>query len=238
MEQKKSNKGLIILVIIFGVIILGLSGFIVYDKLIKRENNKPTTEKDNNSNKSEDNNAEKKEEDNKTEEIKTYDKINYRIEKYTFDGDEWTNLYINEKLFQYPASEGRNYYASVEQLADILIVKVGTVTDLSIYVVNSNGEAIGSFQWAPSSYENLKYTYVTIGYPTGVYSIEGNTITMETEDLFQDPKYIACNAEPDRIVKAKEKFTYLGNGEFSKSEMLEKTTAKEYIEQNNWDCSN
>lgn len=46
MENKNSNKGLIVLVIFLIIIVLGLSSYIVYDKFIKPNSTKETTEKE------------------------------------------------------------------------------------------------------------------------------------------------------------------------------------------------
>lgn len=45
-ESKNNNKGLIILIIIFGLIVLGLGGWMVYDKVINKDEPKPVEEKD------------------------------------------------------------------------------------------------------------------------------------------------------------------------------------------------
>lgn len=221
MEQKKSNKVLIILVIIFGVIILGLSGFIVYDKLIKRENNKPTTEKDNNSNKSKDNNAEKKEEDNKTEEIKKYSYINYKI----LDEERGMSLYVGDKeVFKELA------IIRVDRFADLLIV-MPEAGGSCVTAVNSNGEILGMFGYD-------RYKDLTEGRHAEDYYIEDDTLVIKSESVGHDPITNLCRSDvtPDTIVKATERFKYVGNGDFVKTEVLEKITAKEYLEKYNLKC--
>lgn len=47
--MEKKNTGLIILVVILSLLVLGLGGFIVYDKVINNNNDVKTEEKDNNS---------------------------------------------------------------------------------------------------------------------------------------------------------------------------------------------
>ena len=40
-NNEKSNKGLIILIVVFSLIVLGLGGWMVYDKVINKDEPKP-----------------------------------------------------------------------------------------------------------------------------------------------------------------------------------------------------
>lgn len=104
MEKNKINKALIILVIIFGIIILGLSTFIVYDKVIKKDepikDEKTTEEKTETNNNTNDNVNSNENNNEQSSKINMLDNFNEKdmyvkaanvVYEYTVDGNH--NIY-------------------------------------------------------------------------------------------------------------------------------------------------
>lgn len=102
MEQKKSNKALIILVIVFGIIILGLSTFIVYDKVIKEKDDRTIEENGNDKQDVADNKEEnKKEELTADEKFKIYaDNVKAEMNK-KYNDDDYAYDFVSETSLFY-----------------------------------------------------------------------------------------------------------------------------------------
>ena len=119
----------------------------------------------------------------------------------------------------------------VDRFADLLIVEGSGDGENGILAVNSNGEVLGQFGYD-------RYKDMTEGRHAEDYYIEDDTLVIKSGSVGQDPITNLCRSDvaPDSIAKATERFKYVGNGDFVKTEVLEKITVKEYLEKYNLKC--
>lgn len=141
----------------------------------------------------------------------------------------------------------------VNKVSDIYIVafeymnKTDDAYDLVLYAINKKGKVL----WYEKSKEecskdNNKECLPTVGhhftqefgYKDSKYKINGKKITFVSEASTQDPSWSACSmANKDDYFIAEYEIDYLGNNKFSDLKVKQSITAKEYIKNNNIDCS-
>lgn len=220
MENKRNGLGLGILIWLLVVMIIGLSSFIVYDKLIAKDSKNDNSDKDN----------VKEIEDDSKDEV-SYDKITYDVvtSENTFE------LSINNKKVE---DINGNSIEIIKQVKDALIIKVFNLDYFDYYFVDKNAKIlaviVGSGAEADNNidYQILKLT----GNFTGECSFDTDELLCRSDNVQSEPQYISCNKDENDIVEYVEKINYLGNGKFSKPTIREKITAKEYISNHNILC--
>jgi len=163
MEEKKNNKGLIIVVCVLSVLVLALGGFIVYDKVISKSDENP---KDNNI-----------VENNGTTE--TNNEVGEKVEDCSFtpikgvtialknslnnNGRISSDVYINEKLSS-RVSYNENIVNGCESIdkeeievgSDYLLFRFeGESMYTDFYLFNKNGKFISDFSELRKKYNNI-----------------------------------------------------------------------------------
>ena len=220
MENKKSKLGLGIFIGVLVGIIIGLSGFMIYDKLISNDSkidsaNEDKTNKDN---------------DNITDEI-SYDKITYNV----VTSENAFELSINNKKVE---GINGNSIEVIKQVKDALIVKTFDLDYFNYYFVDKNAKIlakiVGSGEETDNNvdYQILKLT----GNFAGECSFDADDLLCRSDNVQSEPQYISCSKGDSDIVEYVEKINYLGNGKFSNPTIRKKITAKEYISTHNILC--
>jgi len=222
-EKQKSKFGLGILVGVLITLVIGLSAFIIYDKVLNKT----------------DNNTEIKEEirDNQEENKNNEDVVlNYETVRVSED------LYYYKLIVNGKDSGLTGIISDVNKLTDALIFGYSeTTSPTTIYIVDKDAKIVNSFIGNVGyNYKNAKEPYIRTKGTTirNGYTISGNDIYIKSDNLEQDPESVVCNKkdQADYIVQYTEKFTYLGNGKFSDSVVTETTTVKEYMQNENIEC--
>lgn len=223
-EKQKSKFGLGILVGVLITLVIGLSVFIIYDKVLNKENN------DNNEIKEELTDNGKDENQTSNEEVE----LNYETVDISANGLNYNKLIVNGK-----DTKLTGIISDVYKLNDVLVVDISyALSPSSIYIIDKDAKIVNSF--IGNSYTNIQEPYIKTkgGIIREGYTISGNDIYLKSDNLSQDPEAVVCNKkdQADYIVQYTEKFTYLGNGKFSDSVVTETTTVKEYIQNENIEC--
>lgn len=227
-EDVKKKKSSFLLILFLFLIILGLCGYILYDKGII------FNDKDNKSNN--DSNIKDKN-DNKSN-----DKIEYKI---VTDNDSNQKLFVNGNEVVIPIKHEIKEINKVDIIDDILIADIWIPDSTSLFAINKEGKVIW-FEYPAGScnkvYGNACVEVVgdnyaeSFGYEGSYYKINGNKITFVSMYPTQDPEWSVCQLKGDDIFEAEYEVEYLGNDKFSKLKILKSTTADEYIENNHIAC--
>lgn len=147
-ENKKSSKGLIILIIILIICVLGLGGYIVYDKML--DNSNINNEKINQTEKKQNNNYELYASNLKQNISEKYDSnnLNYQYvlseiikdgyEVYLTKENELYIKYYNKELF-----EKYGQYKISNKVLNFYIVSTGQAGGNTLYFINMDG-TVGS----------------------------------------------------------------------------------------------
>ena len=222
--KKKSSIPFVLFLII---IIIGLVGYILYDKgiILKKDTNKSNT----NSN-------------SKKNDTKSNDKLEYKI---VTDADSNQILYVNGNEVEIPIKHEIKEINKVEILDDILIADIWIPDTSSLYAINKDGKVIwyeaqkeicDEYKGACVSVVGDNYTE-SFGYEGSYYKIDGKKIKFVSMYSTQDPEWAVCQLKPNDIFEAEYEVEYLGNDKFSKLKVLQKNTADDYIDKNHIACS-
>ena len=243
--NKKNNKGLVVLIIFLVVVILGLSGYMVYDKFIKKddiskENN--TIINDNTNNTS----------DNLVDmEYKTYDisleklvtnKTDYETNigdfkitlKYLDDNSYKYAIYVNDKYIVDDYAIYADNVLSTATFGDYLIFvnsgKTSIRSDI-VYVISKDGILVNKFY----ELDSIKGMVVS-----GNYSVSGNNliingtrVTNGPAIVYNDNQYDNCESlsQLDSNLPIDVKYTYeIKNGKFELSNKETTKTLKEFMQ--------
>ena len=145
-EQKKNNKVLIVLLVIFGLIIIGLGGYVVYDKFISNTDVEEKDKGNNNNNNNDDNNDNNNDTRPAVSKMNFYDECRDNASKLKVACDKYITL-NNENLSvaivgEYSISDS---FAFVElKINDKSVYKVGRESEFNLPQNSLRG--IESFQ--------------------------------------------------------------------------------------------
>ncbi len=209
----KTNKlWLGILIGVLVSLIMGFSGFMIYNQVMDKNNNT-------------DNGTSSLEEDGFSQEV-TLD--------YTIEGTmPNVKILVNN---QYVDLTGTNIEV-IGKLNDILVIQVASFDLYSYYGIDQNARIVASFIGNGSSSENNANTIELRGNFPGTCVIENNSLVITSDVVASEPTYNSCSKNDDDIVEYTETFNYLGNGNFSDSILTSTMTAREYILNHNINCS-
>jgi len=212
MEEKKNNKGLVWIIIILIILVLGLVGYIVYDKVLVQNK---TISNNNNTN-----TTTKLDSDNKVDnENKKQILVSTEIEQGEYE-DNYKKLIINNKVIDL---DGRDL-DNVMFLDDSHIIATfkGTIEgESTYYVFDSNGKKLYNLDELSS----LKGA-ITVDAHFSDNSLHIETITTPTGDNYRS----LCELNQSDIYSKFEVLNYLGDGKFSKAETITEYTVKEFLE--------
>lgn len=230
MEEKKSNKGLIWLIVILIVLVLGLVGFIVYDKVVL--DNKDSVS-DNN----------------------TISTTNENYEKILYDQD---NILItlrdanDEEFLENNGTSYYNFFFNGREISELKIVDYGLEINCSkydndyifvdhydgriynYYLLDKKGNIIIDFS---------KYSYINSS--EGYYELkllDNKFVMIITIDFGKYYGYDElgvykelCNEfKDDSIVEIQKEIEYLGNGKLGEEKIVSQKTLQEYLESKNY----
>lgn len=225
MEENKGNKlGLGIIIGVLVCLVIGLSAFIIYDKVLSKDKVDDSQQKVP-LNKDDDNQQEVPldKDDNKQQEVT----LDYRIEGTTPN----KKILVNSK---YVDVTGTNIEV-IGKLNDVLVIKVWSFDFYTYYVIDKNASIVSVFAGSGAS-TNYNATYLK-GTFMGECTIENNSLIIKSDIVASEPTFISCSKNDNDIVEYTEKFTYLGNGKFSSSTLVKTTTAQQYRQNNNISCN-
>ena len=220
MEIEKKNKGTLVVIIILSLVIVGLVGYIAYDKGVfaeKKESSQSTESK----------------QEERNDETSKVEKVSYKVKE--------GQLYVNGNATKFYV-----YDRDIYEIDDIIVFAATRkdepgVIDFpeSVYAVNTKGAVIYSFL---GNYEEKGENVIYLK-GKNFYSYHGNfkvvnkNIYITTNNTGQDPEGKACNSNAKDVLVYTEKFTYLGNNRFSGSTITDTIVAKDYITMNKIECS-
>lgn len=210
-QIKKSNKGLILIVIL---ILIGLTGYIVYDKVINKEEKEITTEK-------------KDKQDNKIDD----NKINNKISSYEVKDEENSckRLFINGNETQIFGN-----FDVLKFKSDDYILVEGTINSCENFInghyyivtANKNITAINGTDEIDNS--GIPKVIVT-GKNVRNINVDNNKIVVTSDNGGQDPLNIAESMDnKDMLFEFVDELTYNSNGSFS-LKTIKKTTVEDYL---------
>lgn len=210
-QIKKSNKGLILIVIL---ILIGLTGYIVYDKVINKEEKKITTEK-------------KDKQDNKIDD----NKINNKISSYEVKDEENSckRLFINGNETQIFGN-----FDVLKFKSDDYILVEGTINSCENFInghyyivtANENITAINGTDEIDNS--GIPKVIVT-GKNVRNINVDNNKIVVTSDNGGQDPLNIAESMDnKDMLFEFVDELKYNSNGSFS-LKTIKKTTVEDYL---------
>lgn len=210
-QIKKSNKGLILIVIL---ILIGLTGYIVYDKVINKEEKEITTEK-------------KDKQDNKIDD----NKINNKISSYEVKDEENSckRLFINGNETQIFGN-----FDVLKFKSDDYILVEGTINSCENFInghyyivtANKNITAINGTDEIDNS--GIPKVIVT-GKNVRNINVDNNKIVVTSDNGGQEPLNIAESMDnKDMLFEFVDELTYNSNGSFS-LKTIKKTTVEDYL---------
>lgn len=151
--------------------------------------------------------------------------LHYEIKEDSSGSYPRSLLYINGKLFN-QIDWDMYEEDKVHQIDDILMVEVCT-SNCEVYFINKNASVIGSIgnvdRVKTKSLISPKFENYT------VKRIDNKDIYLESINFTYQDGSSLCEFKDNDVVKAEEKFTYLGNETFSSSSIVSSKTAKEIL---------
>ena len=251
--KTKNSKGVIVLLIILILIVLGLSGYLVYDKFIAKDTKTTTinevktifdTKNDSILGKVDKITLNVKEMGDSNKSVKINDNFTIKIiknlnnaptsEDYGFD------VYVNEKLIMSDWTF-LDYYDFEIIYTDnyVFFTNIGStdIRSTTVYVVSKTGELINKFY----ELEEIE------GMVPSKYSVEDNTLIIDATRVTHGPGIVygkwndACeqikSLESDLIVEGK--YIYkLKNNKFELTDKKGLTTLSQFISRDRKDCLN
>ncbi len=224
-ENKKSSKGLIILIIILIICVLGLGGYIVYDKVL---NNTEQKEINNKSNINypivlDDNITKDSTEKYNLEKVGNIKISTQKIEEKDNEYNYYYLIYINNnEVDNQDKIKNTNINKIIVLDSDYVLVEYEDIIGeggKSYYIYNSN---------AKETYDMSKLTSTNNGTVNNL-SYENNTFIIESSNYTNDYAFEVCKYNKNTIVNSKEKIKYLGDGKLGKNEIISSKTADEVI---------
>lgn len=204
-KENKSKSNLMLIIVLIGII-LGLTGYIVYDKCISKEDNNKIEEKENQSN-IQDNNQNTNQEKNSAyeqkiiekndyDEIKNFD-YNYKTKSITSTPDEigeYFDTYVDNGYLYYKIFE-MNEYKRVDNISGIISVGSAFCVHgpgfIISYVLTDNDELYKitienntySYKIEKQNVNNIQGIYVTYGHKFNSNGVAGiPTVFIKTKD--------------------------------------------------------
>lgn len=226
-KGQKNSVGLKVLIIILTIALLGLSGYIVYDKVIKKdevkepivnEENKPSNE------------IERKEINIKFDENHM---LYVNDNKVDFYNESDYKLYItNESEFYYRNNEFIEY--EYEVIDDVVFVK--TVVPFVLYgeeyyFIDATGKIIKKIGGTNS---DIEFSVNSLIQKTELKESNSIYFTINNSDIAFNSECAICDrlskGEQNEIAVYVDRITYLGNGEFKLDKAVETMTYDEYAD--------
>lgn len=222
--MEKKNTGLIVLVVVLSLLVVGLGGYIIYDKMLDKSIN-DTNSKDDNDNIIDKNVATK---------LNETIVIDINSDKtYNIDVDNH-NVYVNERTLKidnkvFCELNDINYLYQVSFYDDIIITYQSVGTSGSFVIYDYNGNVVKKIEKFKDDENRLFYTYLRYSDDSvfdvssegkisfvGTKHLQGAAGTYLTDDdkvinLLVDDNNIADSD----IVSGIFEFSYLGNNNFS-----------------------
>ena len=236
------NKSKNIIIIVLLMVAVALTTFVVTKKMLVTDNSsneqKSTTNAQTNEGKDNATTDSNTTTDNTTTNVAT--KVSYKLDK--------KQLYVNDK------ATGIYAVSKISEIDDI-IVFLGTKENInkdgsfdypmSVVAINSEGRIIYTFkdESESSSSKNNIVADNTVKLKASLirkedyFKVSNKSIYITTDNFAQDGEYVACHSNGKDVLTYTEEFSYLGNGKFSNSKILQSLTASEYIAQNGVSCS-
>lgn len=218
MEEKKNNKGLIWLIVILIVLVLGLVGYIIFDKVMLTDGENKNITTTITTSKTTDN--DKKVGDcydvNGANRCVVFKEKNIELEYE--NNDNGNKYFINDNLLTNVAECDVNRPIVIDK--DFVILDCG-IEESSYIVFNAKGEK------TPLDFNTIN----NIG-NVGYVEYNNNVITTISRAYIGDYEAALCrDNNEDDIVYIEQQTKYQGNGVFAKTETTKTKTAKEIIKE-------
>lgn len=150
-----------------------------------------------------------------------FDKNGNTYDEVYVDGKK-LDLKLNEEILQFVG------ISDIEVIDDIALFNIGMLDVSYLYVLDIDGDILNRF--VSKAVRDVNGIKLTGEMYRGEYKIEDNKIYIETDDLGQDPSYMACASEPNEIVRYKDVYEYK-NKELTYVNTINGNTAEEEIKE-------
>ena len=233
--MEKKNTGLIITIIVLGLLLVGLGGFVIYDKFIASNN---TKEKDNGN----DNNSPKVTQLDLNRECNIIQndcvkyltvenkKIDVKLTK--INNDNTYNLLINNVIIaEMDGTSGSVDYLEVfsDMIITVLTYSDGTTNFMAF---DTKGNTVLELKDFDNNYDGM-YVYFENqnDYNSDMYKLEDNKIVLFGYRLYSYLEIQSCSdIVNDDVISAVYELNYLGNNKFSEPIRISTNTLSEVMD--------
>lgn len=235
MESKRMSTGVVVLITTLVIALIGTISFIVYDKVIKKEEVKePITNEENKPS-----NEVVKKEINVEIKNNMFYVNNNKVDFYSVS--DLRNNYTDESSFYCANGEDDNYeptafeYKVLDNFVFAKFKPCRAIYAYSYYLVDENGKIMKKINGQNADIKlSIDHEYIN------VEKVEGNSIYLSTKEYSQYVNYTVCdkitNGQGNEGYKYIDKITY-NNGEFKVEKAVETITYNEYKTENAISCN-